>query len=153
MEGNRFYRLEVYRDAHQYEGVTQINFALNLDGPESYTPIFGEERWQDFYIIIDTWDNNHDNDAGAPGVVTAADVTIITTERSFVLPNFTVAIIFLGMMIGLVILPFILNARYMNAGLDVTSDGETGLVPSLEVAPELLIVAVIPQISKNTIQI
>ena len=40
-------------------------------------------------------------------------------------------------MIGLVILPFILNARYMNAGLDVTSDGETGLVPSLEVAPEL----------------
>ena len=126
-----------YRDAHQYEGVTQINFALNLDGPESYTPIFGEERWQDFYIIIDTWDNNHDNDAGAPNVVTAADVTIITTERSFILPNFTVAIIFLGMMIGLVILPFILNARYMNAGLDVTSDGETGLVPSLEVAPEL----------------
>ena len=52
-----------YRDAHQYESVNQINFALNLDGPESYKPIFGDERWQDFYIIIDTWDNNHDNDA------------------------------------------------------------------------------------------
>ncbi|GIR33853.1 MAG: hypothetical protein CM15mP47_0790 [Methanobacteriota archaeon] len=33
-------------------------------------------------------DNNHDNDAVAPGVVTAADVTIITTERTFVLPKF-----------------------------------------------------------------
>ena len=127
-----------YRDAHQYESVNEINFALNLDGPESYTPIFGSERWQDFYIVIDTWDNNHDNDAPAPGVVTAADVTIITTERSFILPNYTVAIIFLMMIIGMVILPFVLNARYMKAGLDVSNDfAEPGLVPSLEVAAEL----------------
>ena len=127
-----------YRDAHQYESINEINFALNLDGPESYTPIFGEEMWQDFYIVIDTWDNNHDNDATAPGVVTAADVTIITTERSFILPNYTVAIIFLMMIIGMVIFPFILNARYMKAGLD-TNDGSTGpgLVPSLEVDAEL----------------
>jgi hypothetical protein len=127
-----------YRDAHQYESVNEINFALNLDGPESYTPLFGSERWQDFYIVIDTWDNNHDNDAPAPGVVTAADVTIITTERSFILPNYTVAIIFLMMIIGMVILPFILNARYMKAGLDVSNDSvEQGLVPSLEVTAEL----------------
>ena len=127
-----------YRDAHQYESVNEINFALNLDGPESYTPLFGSERWQDFYIVIDTWDNNHDNDAPAPGVVTAADVTIITTERSFVLPNYTVAIIFLMMIIGMVIFPFILNARYMKAGLDVSSGPtEPGLVPSLEVDAEL----------------
>ena len=127
-----------YRDAHQYESVNEINFALNLDGPESYTPIFGEEMWQDFYIVIDTWDNNHDNDAIAPGVVTAADVTIITTERSFILPNYTVAIIFLMMIIGMVIFPFILNARYMKAGLDA-NDGATGpgLVPSLEIDAEL----------------
>ena len=127
-----------YRDAHQYESVNQINFALNLDGPESYTPLFGSERWQDFYIVIDTWDNNHDNDAPAPGVVTAADVTIITTERSFILPNYTVAIIFLMMIVGMVIFPFILNARYMKAGLEVTNDHtEVGLVPSLEVDAEL----------------
>ena len=127
-----------YRDAHQYESVNEINFALNLDGPESYTPLFGSERWQDFYIVIDTWDNNHDNDAPAPGVVTAADVTIITTERSFILPNYTVAIIFLMMIIGMVILPFVLNARYMKAGLDVSNGpAEPGLVPSLEVAAEL----------------
>ena len=127
-----------YRDAHQYESVNEINFALNLDGPESYTPIFGGERWQDFYIIIDTWDNNHDNDAAPPGVVTAAEVTIITTERSLILPNFTVAIIFLMMIIGMVIFPFILNARYMKAGLDPEADQTgNGLVPSLEIPAEL----------------
>jgi hypothetical protein len=42
------------------------------------------------------------------------------------------------MIIGMVILPFILNARYMKAGLDVSNDSaEPGLVPSLEVTAEL----------------
>ena len=127
-----------YRDAHQYESIQEINFALNLDGPESYTPIFGGEQWQDFYIVIDTWDNNHDRDAVAPDVVTAADVTLITTERSFILPNYTVAIIFLMMIVGMVIFPFILNSRYMKAGLEVNqTEQESGLVPSLETQPEI----------------
>ncbi len=127
-----------YRDAHQYESIQEINFALNLDGPESYTPIFGGEQWQDFYIVIDTWDNNHDRDAVAPDVVTAADVTLITTERSFILPNYTVAIIFLLMIVGMVIFPFILNSRYMKAGLEVNqTEQESGLVPSLETQPEI----------------
>tara|TARA_Y100000768_G_scaffold248533_1_gene188642 strand:- start:2883 stop:3941 length:1059 start_codon:yes stop_codon:yes gene_type:complete len=127
-----------YRDAHQYESVNQINFALNLDGPESYTPIFGSEQWQNFYIVIDTWDNNHDSDSPAPGVVTAADVTIITTERSFILPNYTVALVFLLMMIGVAIFPFILNARYMKSGLEQPETmPNNGLVPSLERPAEL----------------
>jgi hypothetical protein len=42
------------------------------------------------------------------------------------------------MIIGMVILPFVLNARYMKAGLDVSnSTSEPGLIPSLEVAAEL----------------
>ena len=127
-----------YRDAHQYESVDEINFALNLDGPESYTPIFGTEQWQNFYIVIDTWDNNHDSDSPAPGVVTAADVTIITTERSFILPNYTVALAFLLMMIGVVIFPFILNARYMKSGMEQAENTpNSGLVPSLERPAEL----------------
>ena len=42
------------------------------------------------------------------------------------------------MIIGMVILPFVLNARYMKAGLDVSNGpAEPGLVPSLEGAAEL----------------
>ena len=42
------------------------------------------------------------------------------------------------MMIGMIVLPFILNARYMKSGLEIpVGDTEPGLVPSLEVAPEI----------------
>ena len=86
---------KTYRDAHQYENTDKINFALSLDGPEVYTGLFGDADWEEFYIVIDTWNNVHDNDASAPEAIVAADVTIITTERTFILPNFTVSLVFL----------------------------------------------------------
>ena len=127
---------KTYRDAHQYEGVNSVNFALSLDGPEVFSGIFGEGEWQDFYIVIDTWDNVHDNDAQPPETVIAADVTVITTERTLILPNFTVSLVFLVLIIGLAISPFIINARYMRAGLEV-EQAPTGVVPSLNTAPEI----------------
>lgn len=125
-----------FRDAHQYENVDKVNFALSLDGPEVYSGLFGNQDWQDFYIVIDTWDNVHDNDAQPPETITAADVTIITTERTLILPNFTVSLVFLVLIIGFAIFPFILNARYMKAGLQ-TEQKSMGIVPSLNTAAEL----------------
>ena len=125
-----------YRDAHQYENVDEVNFALSLDGPEVYSGLFGGQDWQDFYIVIDTWDNVHDNDALPPETITAADITIITTERTLILPNFTVSLVFLVLIVGFAIFPFILNARYMRAGLQ-TEQESTGIVPSLNTAPDL----------------
>ena len=127
---------KTYRDAHQYEDVDSVNFALSLDGPEVFSGIFGDADWQDFFIVIDTWDNVHDNDAQPPEAIIAADVTIITTERSLILPNFTVALVFLVLIIGLAISPFIINARYMRAGLEVEK-APTSVVPSLNTAPEI----------------
>ncbi|RJU81007.1 MAG: hypothetical protein DWB99_07795 [Candidatus Poseidoniales archaeon] len=127
---------KTYRDAHQYEKVDSVNFALSLDGPEVYSGLFGDADWQDFYIVIDTWDNVHDNDELPPDAIIAADVTIITTERTLILPNFTVSLVFLALIILLAISPFIINARYMRAGLD-TEQTSTGFVPSLNMEPEL----------------
>ncbi|MDP6333936.1 MAG: hypothetical protein QF479_04795 [Candidatus Poseidoniaceae archaeon] len=127
---------KTYRDAHQYEEVDGVNFALSLDGPEVFNGLFGDSDWQDFYIVIDTWDNVHDNDAQSPGAIVAADVTIITTERTLILPNFTVSLVFLVLIIGLAISPFIINGRYMRAGLE-TEQSPTGVVPSLNTAPEI----------------
>lgn len=125
-----------YRDVHQYESVTSVNFALTLDAPESYTPLFGQEQWEYFYLVIDTWDNGHDDDQNSPDAITAADITIITTERSIILPNYTVAIVFLIILLGLLAFPFVLNARYMKAGLVAVSEEEQGVIPSLETKPE-----------------
>lgn len=120
-----------YRDSHEYEDVSSVNFALNLDKAEVYTPIWGGADWQDFYLIVDAWDNIHDFDAGAPEVTIAADVTVVTTSRSLILPPYTVALTFMVVLLGALAAPFILNARYMKAGLSPIEASE-GLVPSLE---------------------
>ena len=124
-----------YRDSHEYEKTSEVNFALNLDGPEVYTSLFSGADWQDFYIVIDTWDNVHDFDAESPNAIVAADVTIITTERSLILPPFTVALVFFAVFLTTLIIPFVLNAKYMKAGLLVEMPVES-IVPSLDTQPD-----------------
>lgn len=119
-----------YRDSHEYEQTSEVNFALNLDGPEIYSSLFTGTTWEDFYIVIDTWDNVHDSDEESPNTIVAADITIITTERSFILPPFTVSLVFLVVLLGTLAIPFILNAKYMKAGL--VSEVPQHIVPSLD---------------------
>ncbi len=123
-----------YRDSHEYEKTSEVNFALNLDGPEIYSSFFTGTTWEDFYIVIDTWDNVHDHDAESPETIVAADVTIITTERSFILPPFTVSLVFLIVLLGTLSVPFILNAKYMKAGL--VAEMPQHIVPSLDTPAE-----------------
>jgi len=125
-----------YRDVHQYENTDEVTFSVSLDGPEVYDSLFDSDSYQDFYLVIDTWDNSHDRDADPLDEVVVADVTVITEERTFVLPPWTVPLLFFAMIAALVVVPFILNSRYMNAG----NDGESGTasmdtVPMLEQMP------------------
>tara|TARA_B100000767_G_scaffold240284_1_gene235986 strand:- start:1061 stop:2152 length:1092 start_codon:yes stop_codon:yes gene_type:complete len=123
-----------YRDSHEYEQTSEVNFALNLDGPEIYSSFFTGTTWEDFYIVIDTWDNIHDSDEESPNTIVAADITIITTERSFILPAYTVSLVFLVVLLGTLAIPFILNAKYMKAGL--VAEVPQNIVPSLETPAE-----------------
>ena len=123
-----------YRDSHEYEKTSEVNFALNLDSPEIYSSFFSGTTWEDFYIVIDTWDNVHDNDAESPNTIVAADITVITTERSFILPPFTVSLVFLVVLLGTLAIPFILNAKYMKAGL--VAEVPQNIVPSLDTPAE-----------------
>lgn len=121
-----------YRDVHQYENIDEVTFSVSLDGPEVYDSLFDSDSYQDFYLVIDTWDNSHDRDADPLDEVVVADVTVITEERTFVLPPWTVPLVFFAMIAALVVVPFILNSRYMNAG----NDGESGAA-SMETVPML----------------
>jgi hypothetical protein len=84
--------------------------------------------------VVDTWDNSHDSDAEAPNKIVNADVSIVATLRSFVLPPWTVSIAFLGIVGCMMLAPIIVNRKYMGAGLAPMQDE---LVPSLEIAPEI----------------
>jgi len=125
-----------YRDVHQYESRDEVTFSLSLDAPEVYDSIFDSGSYQDFYLVIDTWDNSHDSDAEPLGEVVVADVTVITEERNFVLPPWTVPLAFFVMIGGVVVVPFVLNSRYMNAGNESTNkDASMETVPMLEQKP------------------
>lgn len=124
-----------YRDVHQYESRSSATFSVSLDGPEVYSSLFGSDDWQDFYLVIDTWNNTHDTDAPAPGTVVLAEVTVIAESRSVLFPPWTVPLVLLGIFATLIIVPVVLNKRYMEAGLggaDTSTLSSSTSVPHLE---------------------
>ncbi|RJU99101.1 MAG: hypothetical protein DWC10_02310 [Candidatus Poseidoniales archaeon] len=125
---------QTYRDVHQYQERSEATFSLSLDGPQVYTSMFDGDTWEDFYLIIDTWDNTNDNDADASNAVVLADVTVITEERSVLFPPWTVPLFLLGVIVSAVVVPLVLNKRYMGAGLDGAEASTKVSVPVLEQA-------------------
>ena len=121
-----------FRDAHEYENVDEVALSISLDAPEIHHSIFGGDEWEDFYLVVDTWDNSHDSDADVPNKIVHADISIVTTLRSFVLPPWTVSLAFLAIVGSLMVAPIVVNRKYMGAGLGVEQEE---LVPSLEIPP------------------
>ena len=123
-----------FRDSHQYENIKEVSFSISLDGPEISSGLFGDSANQYFNIVIDNTNNSHQNDA-VPETMIVAYVSVVSVRRTTILPNWTVSLVCCGLMIGVLVVPLIMNKRYMNAGLSLTSENqqlEKGLVPSLE---------------------
>ncbi|MGB0950828.1 MAG: hypothetical protein ACPGWQ_02345, partial [Poseidonia sp.] len=120
-----------YRDVHQYEQREELTFSVAMDGPEVYSSLFGGTEWQDFYLVIDAWDNTNDDDAPALNSVLVADVTVLPTERSALLPPWTVPLTLFVLLAAVVVVPVVLNSRYMQAGLDQSS-AKKAPVPVME---------------------
>lgn len=122
---------QTYRDVHQYEGREEATFSVALDGPEVYNSLFGGSEWQDFYLVVDAWDNSNDGDVPSSNSVLVADITVIPTERTALLPPWTVPLTLFVLLAAVVIVPVLLNKRYMESGLDNASTVDTS-VPVLE---------------------
>ena len=111
-----------YRDVHAYEGVSEVSFSLSLDKAEVSRSLFQGEEWEDFYLVIDAWDNGHGGDATTPNSALYADVAAVATPRSFVMPPASVALVLIALLGGMVAVPAVVHHRYSNAGLsDVES--------------------------------
>ena len=126
---------QTYRDVHQYQSRSEATFSLSLDGPEVFSSFFGDDEWEDFYLVIDTWDNTRDNDAQPLSNVVVADVTVLPEERTAIFPSWTVPLVLFGLLIGLVLAPVLLNKRYLEAGLGADPVEQVTTVPHLEQAP------------------
>ena len=123
---------KTYRDVHAYENTDSVVMSITMDGPEVYSSLFSDMTYQEFFIVVDAWDNSRRGDAGVQNKILVADVAISTVERSVVLPNWTVSIAFFVFFAGIVLTPVIINRRYMDAGLDPQADAEKKLMPSLQ---------------------
>ena len=107
-----------YRDVHAYEAVEEVSFSLSLDKTEVSRSLFNGEVWEDFYLVVDTWDNGHGRDAVSPESAVYADVAAVATPRSFVMPPASVALVLIVLLGGMVAVPAIIQHRYSMAGLD-----------------------------------
>ena len=107
-----------YRDVHMYEAVEEVSFSLSLDKAEVSRSLFNGEVWEDFYLVVDTWDNGHGKDAEAPNSAVYADVSAVATPRSFVMPPASVALVLIVMLGGMVAVPAVVQRRYAMAGLE-----------------------------------
>lgn len=121
-----------YRDVHSYESTDSVVMTVSLDGPEEYGSLFSGTVYEEFFIVIDTWDNSRRGDAQVQNNIVVADISISTVERSIILPNWTVSLAFLVFFMAIIMAPLIVNKRYMNAGLELNVTEEQQLMPSLE---------------------
>ena len=47
---------KTYRDVHAYESTDSVVMSVSLDGPEVYSSLFSGTVYEEFFIVIDTWD-------------------------------------------------------------------------------------------------
>ncbi len=123
-----------FRDAHEYENVKQVTFSVSLDSPEISSSIFGGNQVQHFHLVVDNTNNSHTSDA-LPETTIAAYISVVSEERSTVLPPWTVSIACCGMVLGLFAVPILLNKKYMNFGVSLVQTGsqiQSEMIPSLE---------------------
>lgn len=108
-----------YRDVHAYEDLEEITFSTSLDHMEFRTDeqYYGSNMlvYDEFYLVIDGWDNGRDSDAVDPNVDIDVDITIMVEERVMV-PTWTVTLVCMAVMITLLAVPLVIHKKYHSVG-------------------------------------
>tara|TARA_B100001540_G_scaffold191530_1_gene168817 strand:- start:306 stop:1283 length:978 start_codon:yes stop_codon:yes gene_type:complete len=106
-----------FRDVHEYHDDSKFEFSVALDQSLVTNTMWqeGGPSWEEFYLIVDGWDNIYD-DAGAPGHDVQVDIQVMVEER-FALPNWTVSLTCCGLFLTVAAIPAVLHVRYQKAGL------------------------------------
>ena len=103
-----------FRDVHAYENLNEITFSTALDTLETRV----ENSWSgngnmvtdEFYLVVDGWDNGRDSDAPDPKIDIDLDMTIMVEERVTV-PTWTVTIVCMSVMISLLAVPVVFHKK------------------------------------------
>lgn len=118
-----------FRDAHSYQNVNEVTFSTSLDIPQTTGGMFSDEiEWQEFRVVIDTWNNGQGGNAPDPHMDISVDITVMVEDRVMI-PTWTVPIVCGIFLLGIGALPVILHMRYNKLGRENTA---VDLLPSLD---------------------
>ena len=105
-----------FRDAHSYQNVNDVTFSTALDISQTTGGMFSEElEWQEFRVVIDSWNNGQGGNAPDPKVDISVDITVMVEDR-VTIPPWTVSIVCGIALLSLGSIPFILHTRYNKLG-------------------------------------
>tara|TARA_Y100001970_G_scaffold294268_1_gene449501 strand:- start:5742 stop:6554 length:813 start_codon:yes stop_codon:yes gene_type:complete len=113
-----------YRDVHAYERISEGEFSVAIDSDGSIWNSLSDALGgsdQEYFLVIDGWDNRRHADSGAAGGAIDVEVLIDVEERMNI-PKFTATLLVGSLPLACLIVPFILHSRYMEHGKEEEHD-------------------------------
>ncbi len=113
-----------YRDVHAYERVSEEEFSVAIDSAGSvWSSLSGALGGsdQEYFLVIDGWDNRRHSDSDAAGGAIDVEVLIDVEERMNI-PKFTATLLVGSLPLACLIVPFVLHSKYMQHGKEEVSE-------------------------------
>jgi len=108
-----------FRDAHAYESSNYIEFSVAIDSSGSAWSSLGlaDSNHQDFFLVLDGWDNSRIGDEAAYGGLINAEI-LVDVEGRTTLPKFIAYILIGALPLSCIVIPIILHAKYHSTALN-----------------------------------
>ena len=121
-----------FRDVHSYEGEEYVQFSVGIDSSgSSWSSIFGDDSANEYYLVLDGWDNSRPNDLGPIGDDMNAEILVEAEER-IKIPAFTAYILIGALPISCIIIPIILHFTYKRSAKEDKKEVMPEQIPYLE---------------------
>jgi len=121
-----------FRDVHSYEGEEYVQFSVGIDSSgSSWSSIFGEDTANDYYLVLDGWDNSRTNDFGPIGDDMNVEI-LVEAEKRITIPAFTAYILIGALPISCIIIPIILHFTYKRSAKEDRKEVMPDQIPFLE---------------------
>jgi len=121
-----------FRDVHSYEREEYVQFSVGIDSSgSSWSSIFGDDSANDYYLVLDGWDNSRTNDFGPIGDDMNAEILVEAEERIRI-PAFTAYLLIGALPISCIIIPIILHFTYKRSAKDDKKEVMPEQMPFLE---------------------
>ncbi|MFL2957607.1 MAG: hypothetical protein ACJZ4Z_02310 [Candidatus Thalassarchaeaceae archaeon] len=121
-----------FRDVHSYEGEGYVQFSVGIDSSgSSWTSIFGDDSANNYYLVLDDWDNSRPNDFRPTGGGMNAEI-LVEVEKRIKIPAFTAYMLIGALPLSCIVIPIILHFTYKRSAKEDKKEVLPEQMPYLE---------------------